>query len=44
MEHYRIRDAQTQDVPNYVPGSFFLSADDGDYRGVVGYLRVTRTW
>jgi MtrB/PioB family decaheme-associated outer membrane protein len=43
-EEYRIRDAQTQGVPNYVPGSFFLNAADGDYRGVVGYLGVTRTW
>jgi hypothetical protein len=36
--------SQTQGVPNYVPGSFFLNAADGDYRGVVGYLGVTRTW
>ena len=43
-EDYRIRDAQTQNTGNYAPSSFLLNAIDGDYRAIVAYVGVTRTW
>jgi MtrB/PioB family decaheme-associated outer membrane protein len=44
FEDYEIDDSNTQGLANYVPGSFFLSADDADYQGTVGYLRFTYRW
>ena len=43
-EDYRIRDAQTQNVGYYAPGAFLLNAQDGDYRAIVAYVGVTRSW
>jgi len=43
-EDYRIRDQQTQGTGYYVPGAFLLNANDGDYRAIVAYVGVTRTW
>jgi len=31
-------------VGNYVPGSFFLGADNADYQAKVGYLRLAYRW
>jgi MtrB/PioB family decaheme-associated outer membrane protein len=44
FEDYEIRDSNTQGLLNYVPGSFFLAYDDGDYQAKVGYLRLTYRW
>jgi MtrB/PioB family decaheme-associated outer membrane protein len=44
FEDYRIRDSNTVGLMNYVPGSFFLAAVDGDYRATVGYVRLTYRW
>lgn len=43
-EDYEIKDSQTGQVLNYMPGSFFLNADNGDYGAWVGYLNLTYTW
>jgi Putative outer membrane beta-barrel porin, MtrB/PioB len=40
FEDYEIRDAQTGGILNYMPGSFFLAANDGDYQAKVGYLQL----
>jgi hypothetical protein len=44
VEDYRIRDAFTGTVFNYYPGSFFLATDNSDYRGLVGYVRLSYRW
>jgi hypothetical protein len=44
FEDYEIRDSNTQDLRNYVPGSFFLAASDGDYQASWGWIRLTHTW
>jgi MtrB/PioB family decaheme-associated outer membrane protein len=44
FEDYEIRDAFTSTVLNYYPGSFFLAADNGDYQGLVGYVRLSYRW
>lgn len=41
IEKYTLSDAQSTGLVNYVPGSFFLAANDGDYRGNVFYIRAT---
>jgi MtrB/PioB family decaheme-associated outer membrane protein len=41
FEDYDIQDAQTTGVSNYTPGSFFLAANDGPYRSLVGWLKLT---
>jgi hypothetical protein len=43
-EDYELQDAQTGQVLNYMPGSFFLNANNGDYGAWVGYLNLTYTW
>jgi MtrB/PioB family decaheme-associated outer membrane protein len=43
-EVYEIRDANTVGLANYMPSSFFLAANDGDYKGYVAYVRATYTW
>jgi len=43
-EDYEIKDAQTGQVLNYMPGSFFLNANNGDYGAWVGYLNLTYNW
>jgi MtrB/PioB family decaheme-associated outer membrane protein len=44
FEDYEIADSNTEGLLNYVPGSFFLAANDGDYQAKVGYLRFTYRW
>ncbi|HEX6739163.1 MAG TPA: MtrB/PioB family outer membrane beta-barrel protein [Vicinamibacteria bacterium] len=44
FEDYEIRDSNTQELLNYVPGSFFLAAQDGDYQAKVGYFRLSYRW
>jgi len=41
LESYKVRDAQTTGVTNYMPGGFFLAPNDSDYRGNVLYLRAS---
>lgn len=43
-EKYDIADANTDDLVYYVPGSFFLNGNNGDYKGKWGYIRVIYTW
>ncbi|HSF15494.1 MAG TPA: MtrB/PioB family outer membrane beta-barrel protein [Vicinamibacteria bacterium] len=40
-EDYELRDTQTGSVLNYMPSSFFINADNGDYKGWVGWLNLT---
>jgi hypothetical protein len=44
FEDYEIRDSNTQGLLNYVPGSFFLAYNDGDYQAKVGYVRLSYRW
>ncbi len=41
IEKYWIRDAATTGLTNYLPGSLFLAANNGDYRGNVFYIRTS---
>jgi hypothetical protein len=40
-EDYTIDDAQTGNTLNYMPGSFFLQANNRDYQAWVGYVTLT---
>jgi hypothetical protein len=40
-EKYEVRDSQTKNTLNYMPASFFLQADNRDYRGWIGHLSLT---
>jgi MtrB/PioB family decaheme-associated outer membrane protein len=42
-EDYRIADANAAPA-NYLPGGLFLNANDGNYKGKVGYLRLSYRW
>lgn len=44
IERYTLNDAQSTGLANFVPGSFFLAANDGDYRGNVAYIRAAYHW
>jgi MtrB/PioB family decaheme-associated outer membrane protein len=44
LEDYEIADSNADGLLNYVPGSFFLAANDADYRAKVGYVRFTYRW
>lgn len=44
FEDYEIRDALQTGVRPYMPGGFFLVPEDGDYNGVVAYVRSTYRW
>jgi hypothetical protein len=50
FEQYELRDLSSNDVSegilltNYVPGSFFLAANDSDYKAHVLYLRASYLW
>jgi MtrB/PioB family decaheme-associated outer membrane protein len=44
IEDYEIRDSATTGLRNYVPGSFFLAANDGDYQAKIAYLRASYRW
>jgi MtrB/PioB family decaheme-associated outer membrane protein len=49
-EQYKLRDLNTNDISqgvvltNYVPGSFFLAANDSDYKAHVLYIRASYLW
>ena len=40
-EDYVLKDTQTGQVLYYMPGSFFLNANNGDYQSWVGWLNMT---
>jgi hypothetical protein len=40
-EDYELKDTQTGSVLNYMPASFFINANNGDYQGWVGWLNLT---
>lgn len=42
-EDYSFEDANAAPL-NYLPGGFFLNANDGSYHGVVGYVRLSYRW
>jgi MtrB/PioB family decaheme-associated outer membrane protein len=44
FEDYTVADAQTTGLINYVPASFFLAANDGDYTAWWGYLKLSYRW
>ena len=44
LEEYRVNDSATTGLSNYVPGSFFLAANDGNYKARVGYVRASYRW
>jgi hypothetical protein len=44
FEKYDVADAQTTGLVNYIPGSFFLAANDGPYRAWWGYLKLSYRW
>ena len=44
FEKYNLNDAESSNLPNYVPGSFFLAPNDLDYRGNVAYVRASYHW
>jgi len=41
FEDYELDDVQTGSVLNYMPGSFFINANNGDYQAWVGWLNLT---
>jgi hypothetical protein len=43
FEDYELDDAQTGNTLNYMPSSFFLQANNRDYKAWVGYLNLTYT-
>ena len=49
-ERYTLRDLNSNDITegvlltNYVPGSFFLAANDHDYKAHVFYVRASYLW
>ncbi|HLN80095.1 MAG TPA: MtrB/PioB family outer membrane beta-barrel protein, partial [Thermoanaerobaculia bacterium] len=43
-EDYKTNDSATTGLRNYVPGSFFLAANDSNYKARVGYLRASYRW
>jgi MtrB/PioB family decaheme-associated outer membrane protein len=49
-EQYKLRDLNSNDITegivltSYVPGSFFLAANDHDYKAHVLYIRATYLW
>jgi MtrB/PioB family decaheme-associated outer membrane protein len=44
FEDYDIDDAFSSGLQYYMPASFFLNGNDGDYRGGALYLRVSYRW
>jgi MtrB/PioB family decaheme-associated outer membrane protein len=44
LERYETEDSATTGLGNYVPGSFFIAANDGSYKGKVGYVRMSYRW
>ncbi len=41
FEDYEFKDVATNGLTNYLPASFFLAANDGDYTAKVAYVRFT---
>ena len=41
VEDYEFKDVASNGLTNYVPASFFLAANDGDYTAKVAYVRFT---
>jgi MtrB/PioB family decaheme-associated outer membrane protein len=41
FEDYELKDTQTGSVLNYMPASFFINANNGDYQGWVGWINLT---
>jgi MtrB/PioB family decaheme-associated outer membrane protein len=44
FEDYEIQDAQTDGTLNYMPGSFFLATNLGDYQAWVGWINLKYSW
>jgi MtrB/PioB family decaheme-associated outer membrane protein len=44
FEDYNLDDSNTASLQNYVPSSFFLAANDGDYQAKWAYLYLTYRW
>jgi hypothetical protein len=44
FEDYNIDDAFSSGLQYYMPASFFLNGNDGDYRAGSLYLRVSYLW
>lgn len=43
-EDYKVRDAQTDGILNYMPGSFFMQINNGNYHAWVGWANLTYNW
>jgi len=43
-EDYTIRDSQTDGTLNYMPGSFFLATNLGNYQAWVGWINLKYSW
>jgi hypothetical protein len=43
-QYYKLEDSNTVGLVNYVPASFFLAADDSDFKGHVFYVRASYAW
>lgn len=43
-QDYKLADSNTTGLANYVPGSFFLAADDSDFKAHVLYVRASYLW
>jgi MtrB/PioB family decaheme-associated outer membrane protein len=44
FQKYTLQDANTSGLVNYVPSSFFLAADDSNYKAHVVYAHATYAW
>ncbi len=44
FEDYELRDSQTGQVLNYMPGSFFINANNGDFGAWTGWVNLTRSF
>jgi MtrB/PioB family decaheme-associated outer membrane protein len=44
FEDYETQDAASSGLTNYLPGSFFLAGNDGNYRAHVIYARASYSW
>jgi MtrB/PioB family decaheme-associated outer membrane protein len=43
-QYYKLEDSNTVGLANFVPGSFFLSAADSDFKAHVLYVRAVYAW
>jgi MtrB/PioB family decaheme-associated outer membrane protein len=44
FEDYKVEDSSTGGLLNYVPGSFFLAYNDGDYTAKVAWVSLSYRW